>query len=788
MRRLLTSLLLSWLLVGCDQVSTPFGESDNAAFASSVRGKAVDHCGKPLPGVLVQLTPTLADTTDAAGSYRFDSVASGSYRLQLMHADYLTRSDTVSLNLAQNLDLGNQEMRLRYASLRVSVKDVKGSVVAGAKVLVVGQDSVGNTDSVGSVFFPKVEPGAAKVLAIKEGVGYFLRDTLAVSQDTIADFPMSLRNKGGTLSGTIQDLLRRPMSGVQIQTLGGALRCTTDVRGHFFFSMVPTEFPLTVTVDSGAQRQSIVGVRVESGKNTDLDTISVHRNMASSKDILQGAIVYTQVVDTALAVTVSAASTDSTPKILWYAWSLDGARNETTSLPRYTVHPLASGWNVESHVLKCRAIFADGTSSNEAVIQIKVVPFQGYSTVRNSDSLLYVKAAWKSGARTMPASDCVYLFWQIDSGNTHISLRDSALFGAGYRTLGRRIPKGSRVRLVAAGKKNSDAASQWQWSVRKDFVSDSLTADSLFLDLAGLVASRPVRPRFDANFPQSRVADTSVTVRVRKDSLALANCPIKYTLDGAVPDTSSKGYDSAVGIVVHAPSDTNRPVVVTARGVVDLLGLGLWYGDTVVGRVSFGKPKGIRRDTALKVLQVTGQLAPAFKPGILTYTDTVEWDAASETVVAYGDTSARVSGTGIVDLTSLPAGSSLEWPLVVTNGPESLRYTLNLFKRTKPASVSSDASLDSLIVSSGTLLPTFTASQTAYSDTVAWDAQAVTIHATPRDPDAIVVGSGSIDLSSLEPGASKTVTIRVINGAFLEEYAVALVKRAKPTSLAGANP
>jgi len=786
--KLLRLLLLSGVFLGCDQVSTPFGESDNAAFASSVRGKAVDHSGKALPGVVVRLTPTLADTTDAAGLYRFDHVASGSYRLQLVHGEYLTRSDTVSLNLAQDLDLGNQEMRFRYASLHASVKDGQGALVAGAKVLLVGQDSIGITDSAGAVFFSKVEPGIAKVLAIKEGIGYLLRDTLAVSQDTIADFPMSLRNKGGSLSGTVQDLLRRPMAGVRIQTLGGALRCTTDVQGHFQFSLVPTEFPLTVTVDSGSQRQNVVGVRVESGRNTDIDTISIHGSVASSKDILQGAIVYTQVVDTALSVTISAAPTDSTPKILWYAWSLDGARNETTTLPRYTVHPVASGWNIGSHELKCRAIFADGTSSNEAVIQIKVVPFQGYSTLRRSDSLLYVKAAWKSGARTMPVSDYVYLFWQIDSGNTHVSLKDSALFGAGYRVLGRRVPKGSQVRLIVAGKNFSDAASQWQWSVRKDFVSDSLTADSLYLDLMGFAASRPVRPRFDASFPLFRVADTSVTVRIRKDSLAQANCPVKYTLNGAIPDTSAKSYDSAVGLVVHAPSDTTRPVVVTTRCAVDLLGLGVWYGDTVVGRVWFGKPKGIRRDTALKVLQVTGKLAPAFKPGILTYTDTLDWDATSETVAAYGDTSARVSGTGVVDVTSLPASSTLEWPLVVSNGPESLRYTLNIFKRAKPASVSADASLDSLTISSGTLLPIVTASQTSYSDTVAWNAQSVTIYATPRDPEAIVVGAGSIDLSSLESGTTKVVAIRVINGAVLKEYGIALVKRSKPAVSAGVNP
>jgi Carboxypeptidase regulatory-like domain len=786
MLRALSILMLSALLLSCEQATTAFGESDNASFASSIYGQVTDRSGAALQGVVVKLTSSVSDTTDAGGGYRFDNVASGGYRLQLVHADYLVRTDSVNLNLAQSLDLGRQEMRLRYGSLNVSVKDAKGVFVAGAKVVVIGQDTAKVTDSAGKIFFPRVEPGMTRVLAIKEDIGYALRDTIATSEDTIANLAFSLTSRGGTISGTIQDLLHRPMAGVRIQTLGGGLQCTSDVQGRFLFPMVPTELPLTVNIDSGSQHQAIVGVRVEPGKNTDLDTIAIHGVVSSALNILQDAIVYAQVSDTTLAVTVGSVPTEKTPKILWYSWNLDGAfKSDTSSVPRYNLHPVAAGWNVGTHDLKCRAIFKDGTSSNVASIQVKVMPFQGYSITRNSDSLWYVNAAWITGARVMPHADYVYLYWQIDSGSMHLSIRDSSLFGLGHKVLGKRFPKGARVRLAMAGKNFTDAPMQWRWSAQADIRTDSMTSDSLFLDMVGYPASHPARPRFDANFPQSKISDTQTIVRVRQDSLTAGNCLVKYTLDGALPDTSSKNYDVQSGIAVRAPSDTSRPVVVTVRSVVDLLGLGLWSGDTVIGRVWFGKPKGIRHDTLLKTIQVTGKLVPAFKPGILTYTDTLDWNATSESILAAGDTLANVSGVGAIDLSALPAGSTMEWPLIVTNGPESLRYTLNLFKRPKPITVSDDASLQSLSISSGALSPAFVADSISYSDTIAWDAKSVTIVATPRDPSASVVGTGVVDLSSVDPGQAKVVAVQVINGSKFAQYDIVIVKSAKPTVVIG---
>ncbi len=147
----------------------------------------------------------------------------------------------------------------------------------------------------------------------------------------------------------------------------------------------------------------------------------------------------------------------------------------------------------------------------------------------------------------------------------------------------------------------------------------------------------------------------------------------------------------------------------------------------------------------------TGDLSPAFDPGVTEYFTTVVSGTTSVDVSATTtDPAATVEGAGAVDVSS---GSGVA-TLVVTadDGLTTQTYTVNI-----DVGASTDAKLSALTVTPGDLTPDFSPSVTAYSVVVPEGTTSAEVSATTNNAAATLTGTGTVDLST----GSGTATIEV---------------------------
>ncbi len=186
-------------------------------------------------------------------------------------------------------------------------------------------------------------------------------------------------------------------------------------------------------------------------------------------------------------------------------------------------------------------------------------------------------------------------------------------------------------------------------------------------------------------------------------------------------------------------------------------------------------------DTLSSLTLSSGTLSTPFDPGILTYTAGVPYTVASDTVTAVAS-----SVYAQVYLNGAPGGSRT-LPLIV--GPNAVAimvyaqdgtsqtYSLTI---TRGASLSSDATLDNLALSSGTLSPAFSQDVTSYTAFVDSSVTNITVTSAATDSTATVtvngaaVAGGSAAQISLTAGTVTIVTVVVTaqNGITQQTYTV----------------
>jgi len=166
-------------------------------------------------------------------------------------------------------------------------------------------------------------------------------------------------------------------------------------------------------------------------------------------------------------------------------------------------------------------------------------------------------------------------------------------------------------------------------------------------------------------------------------------------------------------------------------------------------------------------------LSPAFDPTVTAYTLAVANSVATLTVMpTLADTGASVkvngsvvaSGTGSSAI-ALAAGSNTV--SVVATAADGSTRTYTVVVTRAAASVSTDASLSSLVFSAGALSPTFSSGTTSYTAAVANAVSAVTVTPTASGTAAtlrvnnVVVSSGSVSGSIALAVGSNTLTVLV---------------------------
>ena len=254
---------------------------------------------------------------------------------------------------------------------------------------------------------------------------------------------------------------------------------------------------------------------------------------------------------------------------------------------------------------------------------------------------------------------------------------------------------------------------------------------------------------------------------------------LEYTLDDVKGDVSSievsataedtKASVSGTGNKSLSTGDNSIEVVVTAED-----------GSTKTYTI---KVKKLSNDIALKSLTVTsnpmGTLTPSFAS--TTYAYTYNYDATVTSLNVTATTNNTNAKVGIIDsdssdiMTSTIGSASKTFNSSTKNVKVTVTaedgttkdYTIVL-SRDK----STDATLDSLTVSEGTLTPTFNKNTLNYTINVNNDVTSIDVNATTTDSNATVTGTGTKQLNTgnnlinivvkSESGTENTYTINVI--------------------------
>ncbi len=188
----------------------------------------------------------------------------------------------------------------------------------------------------------------------------------------------------------------------------------------------------------------------------------------------------------------------------------------------------------------------------------------------------------------------------------------------------------------------------------------------------------------------------------------------------------------------------------------------------------------------LTALSVSGiSLSPSFSPTVNSYTATVPFSTNSITLQASVISGASVtvngvifSGSGTFDLT---VGSNV-FSIVVINSGTSQTYTVTITRE----AISSDASLNELAISSGSLSPVFTPQTLTYGVSVDNETTSITVTPTSNDSNAsIAVNGAAVNSGSASGAIVLTVGDNVIDvvvtaedGATTQTYTVTITRLA----------
>jgi len=187
--------------------------------------------------------------------------------------------------------------------------------------------------------------------------------------------------------------------------------------------------------------------------------------------------------------------------------------------------------------------------------------------------------------------------------------------------------------------------------------------------------------------------------------------------------------------------------------------------------------------------QSVGGLTPAFASGTTSYTENVSYASATMTlkpVSSDANATIKVNGTAVTS-------GTITAPIALLVGPNTITtvvtaqdgITNKTYSLTVTRALSTNATLSSIKLGSGTLSPAFAAATTSYTVSVANTVSTLTITPTTTDPNATIkingtaVTSGTASVSiALAEGAQTVITTVVTaqNGTTKESYTVTVTR------------
>ena len=263
-------------------------------------------------------------------------------------------------------------------------------------------------------------------------------------------------------------------------------------------------------------------------------------------------------------------------------------------------------------------------------------------------------------------------------------------------------------------------------SVGTNTIKVNVTAQNGSVKTYTVVVTR--KPNSDATLRSLGVTNKTITPTFDKDTL-LYTLTVPYSVDNiTITGVATQGVSSVTGL--------GSKVLVVGENSFDIKVTAEDKTTTKTYNITVTRQKDT--DTSLKSIGVVGY--DIVKVDNNNYTLTVENNVTNVEVTATAASSvAIVTGTG---KKTLNVGENVIKVIVTSQSGSVSTYNVKVTRK-----ASSDATLKSLTVSSGTLSPTFSASTTSYTVSVPYSVTSLTVGATVNNSEASVTGTGSKNLS-----------------------------------------
>ena len=341
--------------------------------------------------------------------------------------------------------------------------------------------------------------------------------------------------------------------------------------------------------------------------------------------------------------------------------------------------------------------------------------------------------------------------------------------------------RGSTGQLTATISRATAVNKNVTWSSSNPAVA-TVTAAGLVTAVSRGTANITVRTAeggFTATCAVTVSGNTDASLRSLTAAVTATGTSVPLTLVSGTYTGSVPGSVSSI-TVIAVRNDTTAAV--TGAGTKTLTGGDNSFTVTVTAEngTAVNYPVKVRRlsaDATLQSLAVSsGTLSPQFNAGTLNYTDTVSSATGSITITAAGTSGFATVTGGNVTRTVNVGDTAFTVSVRSEDGTATKDYTIRIHRK------STDATLKSLSVSSGTLSPLFNANTFIYYDTVPSATDSIMITAAGASGFATVTGNNVPH--PIEVGDNTlTVTVRPEEGPEVNNYTIRIHRQSGDATL-----
>ena len=596
---------------------------------------------------------------------------------------------------------------------------------------------------------------------------------MTLDPDTIAD--TGIPGVVGTISAQNQPLKNHSPTYVIVDgldknhfeiALGNQLNMTSGVSGKPEYSVNVTASGESVFESGNNWRLLVVSVSAALSDNADLGSLTISSGTLSPQ-FSSSDIAYTASVDNSVTqVTVTPTASDSLATI---------TVNDNT-VTSGTGH-IVTGLNVGTNTVTVIVTAQDSTTKTYIITLTRAASLSGNADLGG--------LTISSGTLSPQFSSSVTVYTaSVDNSATQVTVTPTAsdssaaitvngndvTSGNGYILTGLTVGEPTTVTVIVTA----------QDSTTKTYIITLTRAASLSgnADLGGLtISSGTLSPQFSSSV-------TVYTASVDNSATQVTVTPTASDSSAAITVngndvTSGNGY-ILTGLTVGEP--TTVTVIVTAQD-----------STTKTYIITLTRAASLSDNADLGGLTISsGTLSPQFSSSVTAYTASVDNSVTQVTVTPTASDSLAtitVNGNGVTSgtghiVTGLTVGTNTITVLGIAEDITIKIYTITITRAA--AALSDNADLGGLTISSGTLSPSFSSSDIAYTASVDNSVTQVTVTPTASDSSATIVvngitvtsGNGYI-VTGLTVGEPTTVTVIVAaQDSTTKTYTVTLTRAA----------